>query len=107
MSWRTERFDSYWFRIHAGHDAAAANVYLKSGQRTVAILIFFYGLKQTKAWNSDDGTVIILEYPAEQMHMIMETIRQEKPLSVHYNSQINWGYITSADEQVGEEEGGS
>ncbi|MEM8584252.1 MAG: hypothetical protein AAGF87_08285 [Bacteroidota bacterium] len=107
MSWRTERFDSYWFRIHAGDRDSAATVYLKDGQKLVASLLFMYNLNQTKAYTSTNGNRIILEYPAEQLHAILETMRQEKPLSIHYSDNQKWGYITSADEQVGEEEGGS
>ncbi|MEL6669349.1 MAG: hypothetical protein AAFP08_10295 [Bacteroidota bacterium] len=105
MSWITRRFEYYFFRVHAGTDDLAAQVFCKSGNETVAILAFYYKLNATRATISQNGATILLSYPAEQLHTVMEILRQERPLAVHYLDSSKWGYLTSGFEPVGEEEG--
>jgi hypothetical protein len=90
MSWITYQFDGYWFRIHARQgDNTAATIFCRHGNKTVAWLIFKY---------------VLLYYPATMLGTIFDTLRLEKPLYIHMNRDIKWGYITSSVEPVGEEE---
>lgn len=106
MAWITHQFDGYWFRIHArADDDTAATIFCKQGTTTVAWLIFRYGEETTEARLTVGGDTILLYYPATMMGAIFDTLRSEKPLYVHMNPDIKWGYITSSIEPVGEEEG--
>jgi hypothetical protein len=105
MAWITHQFDGYWFRIHAREDDnTATTIFCRHGNKTVAWLIFRYGMETTKARLTDSGDTILLYYPATVLGTIFDTLRSEKPLYVHMNPDIGWGYITSSVEPVGEEE---
>lgn len=104
--WITYQIDNYWFRIHARQgDNTAATIYCLQGGKTVACLSFKYGVESTEAKLSVNGDWILLDYPATMFGPILETLRSEKPLYVHMHSESKWGYITSGNEPVGEEEG--
>ena len=106
MAWIKHQFDGYWFRIH-GRDGSstAATIFCRDSNTTVAWLIFNYGTETTEARLTSSGNTILLYYPASMLGTIFDTLRSEKPLFVHMNPDINWGYITSSVEPVGEEEG--
>lgn len=105
MPWITHQFDGYWFRIHARQgDNTAATIFCRHGNKTVAWLIFKYGMESTEARLTASGDTILLYYPATMLGTIFDTLRLEKPLYVHMNRDIKWGYITSSVEPVGEEE---
>jgi hypothetical protein len=104
MAWITNEFDGYWFRIHARESSDhAAHVFCRNGPTTVAWLIFRYGETGTQAAMAANGTPL-LYYPASMLGPMLETLRSEKPLYVHMNPDIHWGYVTSSVEPVGEEE---
>lgn len=104
MKWIKVKFDKYWFRIHAQEGRKeAVTVYLKDGQKTVAWLNFKYDFPMTKAFQAKNG-VIILNFPANMFTPIMETLRVEKPLYVHFHTEMKWGYVGSSYEPVGEQE---
>ena len=104
MAWITNQFDGYWFRIHARENTTtAATIFCRKGGTTIAWLIFNYGEEKTEAKLAATG-VPLLYYPASMLGAILETVRVEKPLYVHMNPDISWGYVTSSVEPVGEEE---
>jgi len=100
-----EDFDRYFINYYCGkYDDIFIQCYNSQKNYKVAGYIDFY--PDSTKW--DPGLVngvIHLCYPKSHFNDIINIIRYEKPLSLIVDPQNKYGYIATAIEPVGEQEG--
>lgn len=64
----------------------------------------FYRDGTTIPASVNNNGVLWLRFHEDQFTGVVETLRREKPLAVHYNPKAQIGYLMTAREPVGDEE---
>ena len=66
--------------------------------------LYFYKEGVTVPVSSKPGSYIYLRFSEKQMSEIITTLREEKPLYIGFNDVNHWGWVSTSQEPVGEEE---
>jgi len=102
-------FDQYSVNVKSTVDkvsqgAAIAVIYAYRGETLVGALLFYPENKLLPNARIDTNKdVIFLSYSINQLHAILDILRNEKPLWLYYHNATNAGF-SSGREPVGEEE---
>ena len=103
MALITKQFDQYSIIYHTKPDQnIIINVHCLKENTHVGTISFLAGGHQdidTYQWGK-----IFLKYSEEHYSRIMDILRNEKPLYLKFNDNIASGWLTTAYEEVGEEE---
>ena len=106
MGTTSHEIDSYRVYHHNEDNtygqAAVINC-LKSGVNKATLYFYREGTSIPASAIASNGT-IYLRFSERRIHEILDTLRNEKPLHVVFNSSNKWGWLGTTNEPVGEEE---
>ena len=93
-------FNKYWLYLRSGSSSTKGFLYLVSDNGTTMIRF----TKDTPAAPTRTGNHITCQYPVEMMQGVLDTVRNEKPIYVIYDSNLARVDIGTAEEPIGESE---
>ncbi|NVK63364.1 MAG: hypothetical protein HWE22_02205 [Flavobacteriales bacterium] len=81
---------------------AVVNCY--SGSSFKGSLYFYKEGASVPASSKTGSGYLYLRFSEKQFNEIITTLREEKPLNMGFNDSNNWGWVSTSQEPVGEEE---
>lgn len=104
MPWVTKDFDKYRMQIISGHQIQAEINPLNADGTNMARILFVKD-DAPLLINTMTATQIHLSFPVSRLNDIVNMLRYETPLSLHYNTDTRVGKLTTRHaELVGEQE---
>ena len=83
--------------------AAEIDCFDATSTRVGSIFFYSYDAPLPLAENTMSG--IYLHFPVSRFADVMTVLKEEKPLYLNFHGTLKWGYLATAIEPVGEQEG--